>query len=288
MFKDVCQRFKQCFPERCVVSDSGKGIKGIKQTSMILIVMLSAFILVTACSQANENQTEAVAPPEATEHNAPEIVEPDNSDVQPEDETGRSVFFAHNSVGQNIIDGIRALELVPILNDQQIGEAGVAEVYMGFNGDPAGKIDAFAELMDNGGNKAQIAFFKLCYSDFEEGTDAAALFDKYSSVLAKLEEKYPGVAFVHVTAPLYDYNASWHNAGRHAFNEKMRAQYGDRVFDLAEIESVDASGNKALSRDGVTPALSDDWSSDGGHLNDEGGKHMASELISFLANVPLK
>ena len=275
-----------------------------KRIGTALTAMLSVIIVfVAACSSRYEEQIEPVEDDLSVvqeeiilEENDDEaedsIIDDEVSSVQDLAGGGlnnRSVYFAHNSVGQNIIDGINALGTgIPVLSDQQIGDMGIAETYMGFNGDPAGKMDAFKGLMDNGGNNAQIAFFKLCYADFNEGTNSDALFDKYVSVMTELEGRYPEVTFVHVTAPLYDHNASWHNNRQHAFNEKMRAKYGDYVFDLADIESVGATGNRALAHDGVSPAMADDWSSDGGHLNEAGGKHIAAELISFLCGIALR
>ena len=280
-------------------------MKRKKQFYIIIIALLAAVgMLASACSQTYEKQPEPARdnPPEIQEDivedsddgsaGSAEAVGDDEHAPGPGDSAeglgNRSVFFAHNSVGQNIIDGIGALGAgIPILNEQQIGENGIAEVYLGYNGDPAGKMAAFKDSMANGGSNARIAFFKFCYTDFDEGTDSDDLFDRYAGLMAELEGMYPDVTFVHVTAPLYDYNASYHNNRQHTFNEKMRAKYGAYVFDLAAIESVDASGNQTLSRDGVTPALADDWSSDGSHLNDAGGKRVAAELISFLGSVAL-
>ena len=201
----------------------------------------------------------------------------------------RTVFFAHNSVGQNIIDGIKALDSsIPIFSGSQAGNKGITENYMGFNGDPLGKLEAFENLINGGANNAQIAMFKLCYADFQAYTDVDSLFSDYVAVFDRLGGKYPDVTFVHVTAPLYHYNASWNNRVQHSFNEKLRAQYGGLVFDLAAIESVDSAGNMAISRDGVSPALAEEWTSDGSHLNASGGRRLASAIISFLAQAPLR
>ena len=270
-----------------------------------ILMLFAAFAMIfAACSSADENSAEpaeidtGVVIEESVgenENSLPEeaAVDEGGNAPQPGQEVaalnGRAVFFAHNSVGQNILDGVREVDGgIPIFSEQEAGAAGIAEVYMGFNGDPDGKMDAFRGLMDAGGNNAQIAFFKLCYADFDANTNATALFDKYASVMTELEAKYPDVTFAHVTAPLYHYNASYHNSAQHAFNEKMRSGYGAVVFDLAALEAVDSSGAGTLSRDGVTPAMAEEWSLDGSHLNEAGGKYIAGELIQFLANVPLR
>ncbi|MCL2059136.1 MAG: copper amine oxidase N-terminal domain-containing protein [Oscillospiraceae bacterium] len=198
----------------------------------------------------------------------------------------RSVFFAHNSVGQNIIDSLKALETgLPVASGSQGGAKGITENTLGYNGDPAGKLNAFAASMDNGGHKAQIAMFKFCYADFQANTDVGQLFSDYVAKMDALAAKHPGVIYVHITVPLYHYNASWNNSVQHAFNEKLREKYGGLVFDLAAMEATDAAGRASFSRDGVTPALSEEWTSDGSHLNDAGGNRLASALISFLAQL---
>ncbi|MCL2045562.1 MAG: hypothetical protein FWG88_04175 [Oscillospiraceae bacterium] len=198
----------------------------------------------------------------------------------------KSVYFAHNSVGQNILDGIKAIDSsISISNNSAANSNGITENYMGFNGDPNGKLDAFTALVRDGGGDAQIVVFKLCYADFQAHTDVDKLFDDYVAVYDALQKEYPDTIFVHITAPLYHYNASYNNRVQHAFNEKLRNKYGALVFDLAAIEAIDSSGNPVLSRDGVSPALAEEWTSDGSHLNTAGSRRLASALIAFLAQL---
>ncbi|MCL2177868.1 MAG: right-handed parallel beta-helix repeat-containing protein [Proteobacteria bacterium] len=211
-----------------------------------------------------------------------------------------SVFFVHNSVGANILEGLKQLVFggnLFITSGSQPSAKGIVEFYMatngmGLNGRPLEKLEAFEELMDGGGNKAQIAFMKFCYADFDAHTNVEELFSAYVSTLSALEDKYENVTFVHVTVPLYPYESSVDNSVQHAFNEKLRTQYRALVFDLAAIEAVDASGEAVFARDHVSPALAEDWAfasvGQGGHLSTTGGMHVARGLISFLAQVPLK
>ena len=199
----------------------------------------------------------------------------------------RSVFFAHNSVGQNILDGLRAIDAsLTIVSGEQVGAAAFTEWTMGFNGDPVGKLGEFERLMAGGGGAAQIAVFKLCYADFETDTDVTQLFDEYVATFDRLEIAHPDVTFVHVTAPLYAYDASWNNSVQHAFNERLRAEYGGMVFDLAQVEATDAQGQPVWSRDGITPALAEEWSADGSHLNEAGSRQVAAALLAFLSQLP--
>ncbi|MCL2013132.1 MAG: SGNH/GDSL hydrolase family protein [Cystobacterineae bacterium] len=204
----------------------------------------------------------------------------------------RSVFFAHNSVGQNIIDGLKTIE--PsfassfLKGGQQPQNAkGIMEHNMGDNGNPTAKLNRFVTLLNNGGNQTQIALFKFCYVDFDRNTQVDALTTAYQSALTDLQNRFPHVTFVHVTAPLYHHTSSYDNNVRERFNGWLRSTYGNTVFDLAQLESVDSKGDTALSRDGKTIALAEEWSSGDGHLNAKGSQHVASAFIAFLAQLKL-
>ncbi|MDR2172644.1 MAG: hypothetical protein LBE32_00290 [Burkholderiales bacterium] len=226
--------------------------------------------------------------------------------------SSRRIFFAHNSVGNNVLRGGQGTggggvediaSTIPLRSGTQPNTPGITDVYTsstghGANGDPRAKIAGFVTLMNNGGHQAQIAFLKLCYIDFESwggatsvGTveGAEALFAHYQTTLNTLQQTYPNVTFVHVTSPLYIRGSSYApaTAARHHFNQRMRQTYGSRVFDLAAIESIDRNGNPVFSLDNVSPALAGDWSADGSHLNDVGSARVAGALISFLAQVSL-
>ena len=231
------------------------------------------------------------APPEAspTAPTASRQVPTVEASASPEDPTpsqtaaAQTVFFAHNSVGQNIVDGLRATAAdLTIETGEQAGGAAFTEWTMGFNGEPAAKLAEFERLMAGGGAEAQLAIFKFCYADFQADTNVDQLFSQYVATFDRLEQTYPAVTFIHVTAPLYAFDASWNNAVQHAFNERLRAKYGQAVFDLAALEATDAAGQTVLARDGVTPAMAEDWSADGGHLNEAGSRYVAAALLDFL------
>jgi mannan endo-1,4-beta-mannosidase len=220
----------------------------------------------------------------------------------------RSVFFVHNSVGDNIVSGLRAVApgltiTNAVTSGGQPSATGFSELYMNtyaantgnpipsFNGRPLDKITYFETLMDNGGRNAQIAFFKFCYVDFDNNLpEPEVLIPAYESMLNTLQARYPNVTFVHMTAPLYVYNQSWHNRKQHALNNWLRSTYPGRVFDLAAIQAVNANGTAAptaLSPSVGAPTLSTDWAANANdsHLNSAGGQRVASGLISFLAQV---
>jgi len=186
-----------------------------------------------------------------------------------------------------MLDGLRATAAnLTIETGQQAGGAAITEWTMGFNGEPAAKLAEFERLMAGGGANAQLAIFKFCYADFQADTNVDQLFSQYVATFDRLEQAYPAVTFVHMTAPLYAFDASWNNSVQHAFNERLRAEYGAGVFDLAALEATDAAGQAVFSRDGVTPALAEDWSADGGHLNEAGSRYVAAALAEFLGLVP--
>src|SRR4051812_13036767 len=63
------------------------------------------------------------------------------------------VFFAHQSVGANIVDGMQALKaegmgpnlrVMELAASDQLGNGFFAHAKLGTNGDPKGKTDAFA------------------------------------------------------------------------------------------------------------------------------------------------
>src|SRR5215469_9756305 len=69
------------------------------------------------------------------------------------------VFFAHDSVGEDILDGLRVLTAPCKVRwtSRRVGR----------NGDPIGKIDGFCRAMIEGpGRDAPVAIFKLSYADF--------------------------------------------------------------------------------------------------------------------------
>ena len=228
---------------------------------------------------------------------------------------GKKIYFGHMSVGSNMIEGVQdlakeypfiRLNIVetnsPLILDQPV----FAHSPIGKNQDPKSKIDDFSHLISTGiGEKADFAFFKLCYIDILAGTDADGVFGQYKNAMASLKKRYPKVTFVHVTTPLRVVQAGFlvpvkkiigrsvggyaDNIKRNRFNDLLRQEYKQKepIFDLAKIESTYPDGRRAtFDSNGKTYySLVADYTHDGGHLNGAGRKIVAGQLLVFLANL---
>jgi len=228
----------------------------------------------------------------------------------------KKIFFGHQSVGYNIIDGIKdlmkrnpeiKLNIKETNNPNDFSEPVFAHSRIGKNYDPYSKIKAFEHYLDNGiGEKVDIAFFKFCYVDFSNKTNIQNLFKNYKNTLSKLKMKYPHIIFIHVTSPL-TIKKSWislliskikgfikHIIGkpvynpslRDDFNHMLRQEYLEKelLFDLAEKEALKKVVNETVSNDkNKRFFLLPDFTDDGGHLNEFGRSIIAEQLLIFLS-----
>ncbi len=231
----------------------------------------------------------------------------------------KRIYFGHQSVGYNVIDGIRdILKDYPDVNIT-IAETDKPSEYhkgvfghsrIGKNTDPISKIDDFVKKINSGlGNVVDSAFFKLCYVDITSKTDIQKVFSYYKVQMDKLEKKYPSVLFLHVTVPLKTNDPvpqgkkqkikyfiktvlgmetgknenQADNIVRNRFNELLKNNYKN-VIDLAGFESVSADGKECVfSVDGKQyRQLVGDYTCDGGHLNETGRRTVAIKFLSFL------
>ncbi len=228
--------------------------------------------------------------------------------------SGKQIVFAHQSVGTNILSGVEQLarrDGITLPIQEQRGAPtgfGITHFNVGRNEDPLGKISDFSAAMDAGAARgADIALMKLCYIDFNTGTDAPEVAKAYISSLDRLTQKYPDTHFIAVTAPLAAVQTgpkAWikrllgkqpaqyvENAKRAEFNQLVREHYksGGRLFDLARVEAdgggshtvVDVAGREIEALD---PTLTDD----GGHLNERGELLAATEFLNVVGATPAK
>ncbi len=230
--------------------------------------------------------------------------------------SAKKIFFGHQSVGQNILDGVTdimkdlpqiQLSIKEIANYREYGpEPAFFHAFLGQNTVPQSKIDDFVQYVQNGiGAEADIAFFKFCFIDFAKETDIKKLFSHYKSTMSELERAFPKTKFIHVTVPLVskpsgivdrikivlgrsvkDPEASMK---RNVFNDMIRNEYAYSapIFDLARVESTYPDG-KRESFDVVGKiyyALIEAYTDDGAHLNDLGRKVVAAELLLLMSSL---
>lgn len=225
---------------------------------------------------------------------------------------GARIFFAHHSVGQNLIDGVQHFSAtqpggpLPVLTlEQGASRPGPAWLHAsgGQNGQPESKVDFFQEAIEKqSSDKPKLAFMKFCYVDFTPSTDVAALFTYYERALTQLKGAHPDIVFGHVTVPLTSWptELKWRlyrllrrpvwedeaNLKRQAFNQRLLKTFSaDPIFDLARAESTRADGSReAFEDEGSTYyALDARYTTDGGHLNELGQRELGAEMIRFVA-----
>jgi hypothetical protein len=219
------------------------------------------------------------------------------------------VFFAHQSVGSNILDGLASLARESGVKlridppDQSADAPGISQGIAGRNGHPDSKIQYFTDAMASLASLPRVALMKFCYVDFTPSTNGEAIFQNYERAMRSLQHMYPAVTFVHVTVPLTTRPGSFRdtvkrvmgrpvrkdeaNARRAAFNQRLRDAFKDQlVFDLAQVESTRPDGTleNFRSREGRTAeALFAGYTSDGGHLNELGRRLAAAEFARVVA-----
>ena len=223
----------------------------------------------------------------------------------------KKIFFGHQSVGFNIIDGISdivkeeqgaSLNIVKTNTPDVFSSPVFAHFTVGENNDPASKVKDFSRFMDNGiGDHADIAFLKFCYIDVNKTTDTDKIFSVYKETMDRLKNRYPKTQFVHVTVPLTVSEVSIkslikkllgredNNIKRNHFNERLIQEFSgqDPVFDLAGIESTSPDGNRSTFTEGGKRyySLAPEYSDDGGHLNEKGRRVAAVALLKFLSDI---
>jgi hypothetical protein len=221
------------------------------------------------------------------------------------------IYFAHQSVGANLIDGLQQLALqqaVPLKTAEFKVAADMppntfGHIFVGENGDPLGKLQSFQRALENAPADLHIAMIKFCYVDFSSTTDAKKLFASYQETIGRIKTRSPKLSFVHITAPLTTVQTGpkaivkrilgrvpggvLENMRREEYNTLLRTTYSGRepIFDLAKWESTAADGS-AVSTDwqeSTVPVLNSAYTDDGGHLNALGRTTAAQTLVAVLA-----
>ncbi len=223
-------------------------------------------------------------------------------------------FFAHQSVGANILTGIEDLTrqgraAVDILDlsraheSQPTQRAVIIHERIGANREPLGKIAAFRDVL-NAKHRPEmdVALLKFCYVDITSQAEAESLWQHYETAIEQLSTDHPGLQLVHCTVPLrtlpegpyawlrramgHRHPAVTGNRARDWFNRQLRARFGGghELFDLAAVQSRRPDGRPCeLVDDGTrVPSLARQWTYDGGHFNERGRTIAAAAFLAFL------
>jgi hypothetical protein len=140
------------------------------------------------------------------------------------------IFFGHQSVGEDVLNGLRDLLAAPgspsltiadVRTAPLSGSAAVAasadsaaggdslpvqgyilHTKVGQNTKPASKCADFARVLEERKSQVDVAVLKYCYVDVGGSSDPDALFAEYQALLEGLRKKLPSVTLVPSTVPL--------------------------------------------------------------------------------------
>lgn len=225
-------------------------------------------------------------------------------------------FFAHQSVGADILRGIEELaprgqRVAQVLDRAQAfgGESPTTHPLLiiheriGANREPLTKIAAFRSVLDAKHRpEIDVALLKFCYVDIATQAEAENLWRHYETAIEQLSTVHPGVHLVHCTVPLrslpkgpyawlrralgHRHSAIVGNRSRDWFNRRLRERFGGQrdLFDLAALQSRGANGApcELLDAGAPVPSLAPEWTYDGGHLNERGRTMAAAAFLEFL------
>lgn len=227
----------------------------------------------------------------------------------------KRIYFGHQSVGANIIIGIEEtmksnpsikLRVVTFRDIGSLDQPGLVHEEIGRNDYPLSKTTAFRDRLQSGlGDRTDIAFLKFCFWDIRSLTDVRGVFENYKETISALRAQYPKTTFVHFTVPLMAYQTGivvrakrllnlpveWDmdNIKRSELNALILQAYAGKepLFDIARIESTLPDGRQAsFSHQGKSYSyLAQEYTTDGGHLNEEGRQRVAEQLLITLAHV---
>ncbi len=197
-------------------------------------------------------------------------------------------FFAHASVGDNLMQGITDLHatnatLFPLTRYSASAtppaqtRAGIIYDYNRGNPGWQPKVDSFGTYASNGWcfPTVHLAVNKFCY------IDSAADVNYYIRSMTNLEAAFPQTLFVYVTLPLTT-TADWSFS---SFNNTLRnwvLEHNRVLLDLADIEAHDTNGVLQTAACGTNSCqrLFAGYTSDGGHVN-AAGRQLAA--LGFYA-----
>lgn len=227
--------------------------------------------------------------------------------------SNKRIYFGHQSVGFNIIDGIEKvlaqhpaikLSIVQTRKDDLPDKGIFAHFKVGENTKPFTKIDDFVNVVGNELDKTpDIAFLKFCYVDVPDNVAVNKLFELYKLKTDNLKKEHPSLTIIHFTMPLKTQHFSWktklknfigkeswelsENIKRNHYNNLLLKEYKglQPVFDIASYQATLQNGSKTFFKYKGEQFLymQESYSSDGGHLNSSGAQVIAEQVLIFLA-----
>jgi hypothetical protein len=230
----------------------------------------------------------------------------------------KKIYFGHQSVGGNIIDGLKDLlemsgennlNILNLHHSPQITESYFAHSYIGKNTDAHSKCMDFGEtLKKTFHSELDFALLKFCFVDMRGEDNPETIFELYKNTIDTLKSDFPHTTFIHATIPLTSHNVNFKlklrrlakkilskrdyspidNINRYKYNQLLRAYYKDElIFDIAKIESTYSDGRREvfIQNQHEYESLIFEYSYDAAHLNEFGRQRAALELIGILAEV---
>ena len=224
------------------------------------------------------------------------------------------IFFGHQSVGFNLMDGVADLmketgnnkiNIIELTAINALPEYYFSHERVGKNREPNTKCNAFAKVLnDEFADSLDIAFLKFCYVDMQADANPKAVFEYYKETIDKIKAAHPNLIIMHLTIPLTKVQSGWKvplkkvlgkeidgyrdNIKRAEYNALIKNYYkDDPIFDLSKVESTYPDGSReSFEMDGKTYyALVPEYTYDGGHLNELGRQIAAKEMIHVLAEI---
>lgn len=231
----------------------------------------------------------------------------------------KKIFFIHKDLGDEIIDGMKALvkehdyirlNIVETTDPCAFDRPIVAHAKIGRCMNPDSKTSGFEDALDSGiGEKADITFIKFCHMDVIWQSDAQIVFDSYRKMVEELKDRYPRMKLLHVTVPICSKPARSRkilretiklligrpsifddNLRRQQYNTLLHNAYSqtESIFDLALAESINPDYMSCYTTlRGIEKVLvkAPQYTIGGSRLNAEGKKIIAEQLLITLARI---
>jgi len=291
---------------KMIYSTTKLKIAVISVSIIIIVMFLLAYYMFLSKSQLSSHGNDSLI-------KLPSLTDVDNSSWKKLEQ--KKIYFGHQSIGYNIVSGIKLLMKDNTNIKLNIVESKSRKDYLKpvFGHSPVGKnefpdsknVDFSNTITNLIGDQLDIAFYKYCYIDINENTNVEKLFSAYKKNIESLKRKFPNITFVHVTDPLSTVSKSpmvlvrnilgrntWgyrENKQRNLYNNLLRKEYEGKepIFDLAKLESTTPNGKRYTYsyKNKIYFALDPVYASDHAHLNEIGQRYIAGQLLIFLANL---